>query len=273
VPQRHPQSKQWAPSVPACMRSKRSSDSVAYDPRCGRQRGDCKRGGRSSAQAAPFRFSRDSGPIDASRRLATKWADARRGAEHGKLPELLRRSPPISEACCARPMIGAVDLRLALLLSAGWPADRGTLAAISDAAAGSSSFRVNGCIKNIQQSVYPNIRAAGGGLESSRAGDVSGRHPAAAEPLIAIGVADSRPVLRRLGNLVRQSTTSLADESFAEDDGELGLGLRTIRAVVVSVLRRASSRVSRFGRRAMRRSDTSGIGGEAEVRGLRSKRR
>jgi hypothetical protein len=33
--------------------------------------------------------------------------------------------------------------------------------------------------------------------------------------------------------------------------------------------RRASSRVSRFGRRAMRRSDTSGIGGEAEVRGLR----
>jgi ABC-type dipeptide/oligopeptide/nickel transport system ATPase component len=37
--------------------------------------------------------------------------------------------------------------------------------------------------------------------------------------------------------------------------------------------RRASSRVSRFGRRAIRRSDTSGIGGEAEARGLRSKRR
>jgi hypothetical protein len=35
----------------------------------------------------------------------------------------------------------------------------------------------------------------------------------------------------------------------------------------------ASSRVSRFGRRAMRRSDMSGIGGEGEVRGLRSKRR
>jgi len=37
--------------------------------------------------------------------------------------------------------------------------------------------------------------------------------------------------------------------------------------------RRASSRVSRFGRRAVRRSDTSGIGGEAEARGLRLKRR
>jgi len=39
-----------------------------------------------------------SGRIDASRRLATKWADARRGAEHGKLPQLLRRSPPINVA-------------------------------------------------------------------------------------------------------------------------------------------------------------------------------
>jgi hypothetical protein len=38
-----------------------------------------------------------------------------------------------------------------------------------------------------------------------------------------------------------------------------------------TVIRRASSRVSRFVRRAMRRSDTSGIGGEAEVRGLRLK--
>jgi len=37
--------------------------------------------------------------------------------------------------------------------------------------------------------------------------------------------------------------------------------------------RRASSRLSRFGRRAMRRSDMSGIGGEVEVRGLRLKRR
>ena len=36
---------------------------------------------------------------------------------------------------------------------------------------------------------------------------------------------------------------------------------------------RASSRVSRFGRRAVRRSDMSEIGGEAEVRGLRPKRR
>ena len=40
-----------------------------------------------------------------------------------------------------------------------------------------------------------------------------------------------------------------------------------------TVIRRASSRVSRFGRGAVRRSDTSGIGGEAEVRGLRLKRR
>ena len=31
-----------------------------------------------------------------------------------KLPELLRRSPPISEACCARPMMDAADLRRAL---------------------------------------------------------------------------------------------------------------------------------------------------------------
>ena len=40
-----------------------------------------------------------------------------------------------------------------------------------------------------------------------------------------------------------------------------------------TVIRRASSRVSRFGRRAVRRSDMSGIAGEAEVRGLRLKRR
>ena len=40
-----------------------------------------------------------------------------------------------------------------------------------------------------------------------------------------------------------------------------------------AVMRRASSRVSRFGRRAARRSNVSGIGGEAEVRGLRLKRR
>jgi hypothetical protein len=37
--------------------------------------------------------------------------------------------------------------------------------------------------------------------------------------------------------------------------------------------RRASSRVSRFGRRAMQRCDSSGIGGKTEVRGLRPKRR
>ena len=37
-----------------------------------------------------------------------------------------------------------------------------------------------------------------------------------------------------------------------------------------TVIRCASSRVSRFDRRAARRSDTSGIGVEAEVRGLRS---
>jgi hypothetical protein len=53
---------------------------------------------------------------------------------------------------------------------------------------------------------------------------------------------------------------------------------RFIRALSGSLakftaIRRASSRVSRFGRRAMRRSDMSGIWGEAEVRGLRLKRR
>ena len=40
-----------------------------------------------------------------------------------------------------------------------------------------------------------------------------------------------------------------------------------------AAMRRASSRVSRFGRRSARRSDMSGIGGEAEARGLRLKRR
>ena len=78
--------------VPACMRWKRSSDSVACDSGqrepsdvCGHQRGDCKRGCRSSsfhAQPAHFCFSADSGHIDASHRSATP-ADARRGAAHG----------------------------------------------------------------------------------------------------------------------------------------------------------------------------------------------
>jgi hypothetical protein len=40
-----------------------------------------------------------------------------------------------------------------------------------------------------------------------------------------------------------------------------------------TVIRRASSRVSRFGRRSVRRCDSSGIGGRTEVRGLRPKRR
>jgi hypothetical protein len=39
-----------------------------------------------------------------------------------------------------------------------------------------------------------------------------------------------------------------------------------------AAMRRASSRVSRFGRRAVQRSDMSGIGREAEARGLRLKR-
>ena len=43
--------------------------------------------------------------------------------------------------------------------------------------------------------------------------------------------------------------------------------------VKFAAMRRASSHVSRFGRRAVRRSDMSGIGGEAEVRRLRLKQR
>ena len=43
--------------------------------------------------------------------------------------------------------------------------------------------------------------------------------------------------------------------------------------VKFAAIRRASSRVSRFRRRATRRCDMSEIGGEAEVRGLRLKRR
>ena len=39
-----------------------------------------------------------------------------------------------------------------------------------------------------------------------------------------------------------------------------------------TAIRRASSHVSRFGRRAVRRSDTSGIRGEAEARDLHLKR-
>jgi len=39
--------------------------------------------------------------------------------------------------------------------------------------------------------------------------------------------------------------------------------------VKFAAIRRASSRVSRFGRRAVRRSGMSEIGGEEEVRGLR----
>ena len=60
-------------------------------------------GSSTSFQAqAAHRFSPDSGHIAASHRSATKSADARQGAaddgELRKLPELLRRSPPISEA-------------------------------------------------------------------------------------------------------------------------------------------------------------------------------
>jgi len=75
--------------------------------------------------------------------------------------------------------------------------------------------------------------------------------------------------------------------AFATDSALQRLRLQPCRASLVgggarsssgslakfTVIRRASSRISRFGRRAMRRSDTSGIGGEAEVRGLRLKRR
>jgi hypothetical protein len=52
--------------------------------------------------AARFRFSPNSGHIAASHRSATKSADARRARQmavnFAKLPELLRRSPPISKA-------------------------------------------------------------------------------------------------------------------------------------------------------------------------------
>jgi hypothetical protein len=64
--------------------------------------------------------------------------------------------------------------------------------------------------------------------------------------------------------------------------GMCGCGLVTPRLSVATdatapaawrstVIGRASSRVSRFGRRVVRRSDMSEIGGEAEVRGLRLK--
>jgi len=42
---------------------------------------------------------------------------------------------------------------------------------------------------------------------------------------------------------------------------------------MLAAMRRASSRVRLIARQAVRRSDMSGIGGEAEVRDLRLKRR
>jgi hypothetical protein len=75
--------------------------------------------------------------------------------------------------------------------------------------------------------------------------------------------------------------------SFATDSALQRLRLRPCHALLIggdrrsssgnlakfTAMRRASSRVSRFGRRAVRRSDMSGIGREAEVRGSRLKRR
>ena len=48
---------------------------------------------------------------------------------------------------------------------------------------------------------------------------------------------------------------------------------RSGNLVKFAVMGRTSSRVSRFGRRAVRRRDTSRIGGKTEVCGLRLKRR
>ena len=61
----------------------------------------------------------------------------------------------------------------------------------------------------------------------------------------------------------------------AQDASLIGVAPRSISGSLAkfTAMRRASSRVRRFGRRAVRRSDTSEIGGEAEVRGLRVKRR
>jgi hypothetical protein len=64
-------------------------------------RGLAQWSGPFQAQAAHFRFSPDSRHIAPSYRSATKSAEARRMAarvDFAKLPELLRRSPPISEA-------------------------------------------------------------------------------------------------------------------------------------------------------------------------------
>jgi hypothetical protein len=85
---------------------------------------------------------------------------------------------------------------------------------------------------------------------------------------VRLSIADTSRielVARAVVNLrLRPSHASLIGGDRRSSSGSL---------VKFTDIRRASSRVSRFGRRATRRSDMSEIGGEAEVRGLRLKRR
>ena len=77
-------------------------------------------------------------------------------------------------------------------------------------------------------------------------------------PLICGRLASSAPCGRH----------ALPSSAYGDDRRSSSCSLAKFTAIC-----RASSCVSRFGRRAMRRSDMSEIGGEAEVRGLRLKRR
>src|SRR6202043_2623666 len=80
------------------------------------------------------------------------------------------------------------------------------------------------------------------------------------------GIGDSAEFSRTVVNVRLQPPRASLIRGWPAQNGSGTL-------VKFAAIRRASSRFRRFGRRAMRRSNMSGIGGEADVRGMRLKRR